>query len=36
VDHSIYFSSDGVGIRATWRTGHGIPRPERIGKFTVA
>ena len=36
VDFSTFFSSDGVAIRATWRTGHGIPRPERIGKFTVA
>lgn len=36
VDHSAYFSSDGVGIRATWRHGHGLPRPERTGKFTLA
>ncbi len=30
-----YFSSDSVGIRATWRTGHVVPRPNRIGKFTL-
>jgi HK97 family phage major capsid protein len=36
VDFSTFFSSDGVAIRATWRHGHGIPRPERIGKFAVA
>lgn len=31
-----YFSSDSVAVRATWRTGHKVMRPERIGKFTVA
>lgn len=30
-----YFSSDSVSLRATWRTGHQVVRPERIGKFTV-
>lgn len=31
-----YFSSDSVGIRATWRIGHNVVRPERIGKFTIS
>lgn len=31
-----YFSSDSVAVRATWRIGHAIVRPNRIGKFTVA
>jgi HK97 family phage major capsid protein len=31
-----YFSSDSVGIRATWRIGHNVVRPERIGTFTIA
>jgi HK97 family phage major capsid protein len=30
-----YFSSDSVAVRATWRIGHAVVRPERIGKFTV-
>jgi hypothetical protein len=30
------FSADSYAIRAVWRTGHVIPRPERIGKFTLA
>lgn len=30
-----YFSSDSVGVKATWRTGHTIPRPDRIGVFTI-
>lgn len=34
-DSSVYFNADGVGIRATWRIGHNIVRPDRIGKFTV-
>lgn len=34
-DSSAYFTSDSVGIRATWRTGHTLPRPDRIGKFTI-
>ncbi|GAB4720248.1 phage major capsid protein [Mycobacterium avium] len=30
------FTSDSVVLRATWRIGFGaIPRPERIGRFTV-
>lgn len=31
-----YFSSDSVSLRATWRIGHAVVRPERIGKFTIA
>ncbi|MGY4713026.1 phage major capsid protein [Mycolicibacterium sp. CBM1] len=31
-----YFSSDSVALRATWRIGHAVVRPERIGKFTIA
>lgn len=34
-DQSVYFNSDSVALRATWRIGHNIVRPERIGKFTV-
>lgn len=35
-DHAA-FTSDSVVLRATWRIGFGaIPRPERIGRFTVA
>ena len=32
----VYFDSDSVGLRATWRVGHAVVRPNRIGKFTVA
>lgn len=32
---SVYFNSDSVAVRATWRIGHNIVRPDRIGKFTV-
>ncbi|OBG79098.1 phage major capsid protein [Mycobacterium sp. E3305] len=31
-----YFDSDGIAIRATWRFGHVVVRPERLGKFTIA
>lgn len=31
-----YFSSDSVGIRATWRTGHSVVRPNRVGVFSLA
>lgn len=31
-----YFNSDSVALRATWRIGHAVVRPERIGKFTVS
>lgn len=34
-DASRYFDSDSVAVRATWRTGHTVPRPNRIGTFTV-
>ncbi|MGV0853893.1 phage major capsid protein [Mycolicibacterium elephantis] len=30
-----FFSSDSVALRATWRVGHAVVRPDRIGKFTV-
>lgn len=36
VDPSYYFGSDNYAIRAVWRTGHVVPRPERIGRFTMA
>jgi len=31
-----FFSSDSIAVRATWRIGHAVVRPERIGKFTIA
>lgn len=34
-DGSVYFTSDGVALRATWRIGWNLVRPNRIGKFTV-
>jgi len=34
-DLSHYFGSDSVAVRATMRTGHTIPRPNRIGAFSV-
>lgn len=34
-DASAYFSSDSIGVRATWRTGHVVPRPNRIGVFAL-
>lgn len=34
-DESVYFTSDGVALRATWRIGWNLVRPNRIGKFTV-
>ena len=30
-----YFSSDSIAHRVLWRIGHTVPRPERLGKFTV-
>lgn len=30
-----YFSSDSVALRATWRIGWNVVRPNRIGTFTV-
>lgn len=34
-DESVYFTSDGIALRATWRIGWNLVRPNRIGKFTV-
>lgn len=34
-DESVYFTSDSVALRATWRIGWNIVRPNRIGKFTI-
>lgn len=31
----VYFSSDSVGLRCTWRIGWNLVRPDRVGKFTV-
>ena len=31
-----YFSSDSVLLRATWRFGHIVVRPNRLGVFTVS
>ncbi|MGX6513027.1 phage major capsid protein [Rhodococcus sp. SJ-2] len=31
----VYFSSDSVGVRATFRFGANVVRPDRIGSFTV-
>jgi HK97 family phage major capsid protein len=31
-----YFDSDSIGIRATWRFGQAVVRPNRIGKFAIA
>jgi HK97 family phage major capsid protein len=31
-----YFSSDSILLRATWRFGHVVVRPNRIGTFTIA
>jgi hypothetical protein len=30
-----YFSSDSIALRATWRIGWNVVRPNRIGVFTV-
>src|SRR6476659_2279767 len=35
-DPSVYFSSDSAAIRATWRTGHSVVRPNRVGVFSLA
>jgi HK97 family phage major capsid protein len=32
----LYFDSDSIAIRATWRIGHAVVRPERIGKFRIS
>ncbi|MEX3644322.1 phage major capsid protein [Mycolicibacterium porcinum] len=31
-----FFSSDSVALRATWRIGWNVVRPQRIGKFDIA
>lgn len=31
----VYFTSDSIGLRATFRFGQTVVRPERIGSFTV-
>lgn len=31
----VYFTSDSIALRATWRIGWNVVRPERIGTFTV-
>jgi HK97 family phage major capsid protein len=31
-----YFSSDSILLRATWRFGHVVVRPNRLGVFTIA
>lgn len=30
-----FFTSDSIAHRVLWRIGHTVPRPERIGKFSV-
>ncbi|MCV7150533.1 phage major capsid protein [Mycolicibacterium pyrenivorans] len=35
VSEHAFFSSDSVLLRATWRIGHVVVRPNRIGKFTI-
>jgi HK97 family phage major capsid protein len=30
-----YFNSDSIGVRCTWRFGHTVVRPERVGTFTI-
>ena len=34
-DSSVYFVSDSTALRAVWRVGHNVTRPDRIGKFSV-
>ncbi|MDV3130010.1 phage major capsid protein [Mycobacterium sp. 21AC1] len=34
-EHAV-FASDSVLLRATWRFGHAVVRPERVGTFTIA
>ena len=36
VDNSVFFTSDSVALRATWRIGFNVVRPDRIAKFSVA
>ncbi len=35
VDNSVFFTSDSVALRATWRIGFNVVRPDRIAKFSV-
>jgi len=30
-----FFTSDSVALRCTWRFGHIVVRPDRIGKFII-
>lgn len=32
----VYFTSDSIGLRCTWRFGATVVRPERIGTLTIA
>jgi hypothetical protein len=34
-NEATYFTSDSIALRATWRSGHVVVRPQRIGKFTI-
>lgn len=36
VSSDAYWSTDDVGLKATWRIGQNIVRPDRVGTFTVA
>jgi len=31
-----YFASDSVGLRATWRVGQALVRPDRVATFTIS
>lgn len=31
-----YFETDSIGLRATWRIGWNVVRPDRLGAFTIA
>jgi hypothetical protein len=33
-DHQ-YFAADSIACRCTWRVGHNVVRPNRLGHFTV-
>lgn len=35
VSDQMYFSSDSIGVRCTWRFGQTVVHADRIGKFTV-
>lgn len=34
-DESVYFTTDSIALRATWRVGWNIVRPDRIGVFEI-